>query len=105
MSMYEPPGEIHTLAVPDDCHEMITFFNISGAMVYVDGDGAQIGYEDTPQGSRAFSTTRSPSARPVTPGPALSTHPEISCRASALLACVPVSSTRHAGRPSLGKQE
>jgi quercetin dioxygenase-like cupin family protein len=45
--VYEPPGEIHTLAVPDDCTEMITFFNISGAMVYVDEDGAQIGFEDT----------------------------------------------------------
>ncbi|GII32996.1 2,4'-dihydroxyacetophenone dioxygenase family protein [Planotetraspora mira] len=45
--VYEPPGEIHTLSVPDDCTEMITFFNISGAMVYVDEAGAQIGFEDT----------------------------------------------------------
>jgi len=44
--VYEPPGEIHTLVVPDDCAEMITFFNISGAMIYVDADGHQIGYED-----------------------------------------------------------
>jgi hypothetical protein len=35
--VYEPPGEIHTLTVPD-CAEMITFFNISGAMIYVDAD-------------------------------------------------------------------
>ena len=34
--VYEPPGEVHTLTVPDDCAEMITFFNISGAMIYVD---------------------------------------------------------------------
>ena len=27
--VYEPPGEIHTLTVPDDCAEMITFFNIA----------------------------------------------------------------------------
>ncbi len=44
--VYEPPGEIHTLVVPDDCAEMITFFNIAGAMIYLDDDGRQIGYED-----------------------------------------------------------
>jgi quercetin dioxygenase-like cupin family protein len=44
--VYEPPGEIHTLVVPDDCAEMITFFNIAGAMIYLDADGRQIGYED-----------------------------------------------------------
>jgi 2,4'-dihydroxyacetophenone dioxygenase len=44
--VYEPPGEIHTLVVPADCAEMITFFNISGAMIYLDDDGRQIGYED-----------------------------------------------------------
>ena len=44
--VYEPPGEIHTLTVPDDCAEMITLFNISGAMIYLDEQGRQIGYED-----------------------------------------------------------
>jgi 2,4'-dihydroxyacetophenone dioxygenase len=44
--VYEPPGEVHTLIVPDDCSEMITFFNISGAMIYLDQAGQQIGYED-----------------------------------------------------------
>jgi 2,4'-dihydroxyacetophenone dioxygenase len=44
--VYEPPGEIHTLAVPEDCDEMITFFNITGAMIYLDAEGNQIGYED-----------------------------------------------------------
>ena len=44
--VYEPPGEIHTLTVPADCPEMITFFNISGAMIYLDADGRTIGYED-----------------------------------------------------------
>ena len=44
--VYEPPGEIHTLEVPADCSEMITFFNISGAMIYLDEQGSQIGYED-----------------------------------------------------------
>jgi 2,4'-dihydroxyacetophenone dioxygenase len=45
--VYEPPGEIHTLAVPEDCTEMITYFNITGAMIYVNEAGEQIGYEDT----------------------------------------------------------
>jgi quercetin dioxygenase-like cupin family protein len=44
--IYEPPGEVHTLFVPDDCSEMITFFNISGAMIYLDADDRTIGYED-----------------------------------------------------------
>jgi quercetin dioxygenase-like cupin family protein len=44
--VYEPPGETHTLTVPDDCPEMITFFNIGGAMIYLDADGQQTGYED-----------------------------------------------------------
>jgi 2,4'-dihydroxyacetophenone dioxygenase len=44
--VYEPPGEIHTLTVPADCAEMITFFNIGGAMIYLDADGRTIGYED-----------------------------------------------------------
>jgi 2,4'-dihydroxyacetophenone dioxygenase len=44
--VYEPPGEVHTLVVPDDCLEMITFFNISGAMIYLDAAGQQTGYED-----------------------------------------------------------
>jgi quercetin dioxygenase-like cupin family protein len=47
--VFEPPGEIHTLVVdeasgPDN--EMITFFNISGAMVYLDESGNTTGYED-----------------------------------------------------------
>lgn len=47
--VYEPPGEIHTLVVDDAADgatEMITFFNISGAMVYVDAQGQATGYED-----------------------------------------------------------
>jgi 2,4'-dihydroxyacetophenone dioxygenase len=44
--IYEPPGEMHTLSVPEDCPEMITFFHIDGAMIYVDADGRQTGYED-----------------------------------------------------------
>jgi 2,4'-dihydroxyacetophenone dioxygenase len=47
--VYEPPGEIHTLVVDEaagGAPEMITFFNISGAMVYVDEAGRTTGYED-----------------------------------------------------------
>ena len=44
--VYEPPGEVHTLEVPADCEEMITFFNISGAMIYLDEQGKQVAYED-----------------------------------------------------------
>jgi hypothetical protein len=34
------------VVVRDDCHEMITFFDISGAMICLDNAGQQIGYED-----------------------------------------------------------
>ena len=46
--VYEPPGEIHTLVVDDaaGANEMITFFNIHGAMAYVDEAGKVTGYED-----------------------------------------------------------
>lgn len=47
--VYEPPGEIHTLVVDEASgtdNEMITFFNITGAMVYVDENGQPGGYED-----------------------------------------------------------
>ena len=47
--VYEPPGEIHTLVVDEaagGATEMITFFNIHGAMVYVDEAGQTTGYED-----------------------------------------------------------
>ncbi len=44
--VFEPPGEIHTLTVPEDCEEMITFFNISGCMIYLDDNNKQIGMED-----------------------------------------------------------
>lgn len=44
--VFEPPGETHTLVVPDNVPEMITLFHITGAMVYVDPYGNQTGYED-----------------------------------------------------------
>jgi 2,4'-dihydroxyacetophenone dioxygenase len=46
--VYEPPGEIHTLVVDEvvGADEMITQFNIHGAMVYLDDAGNHTGYED-----------------------------------------------------------
>lgn len=44
--VYEPPGEIHTLVVDEGVPEMITFFTISGAMIYLDEAGQMNGYED-----------------------------------------------------------
>jgi quercetin dioxygenase-like cupin family protein len=41
--VYEPPGETHTLVVPDDCAEMITLFQVNGIMLYVDPDGQRPG--------------------------------------------------------------
>jgi 2,4'-dihydroxyacetophenone dioxygenase len=44
--VYEAPGETHTLVVDDDVEEMITMFQVNGVMIYVDPDGAVLGYED-----------------------------------------------------------
>lgn len=44
--VYEPPGETHTLTVPDDVEEMITLFQVNGIMYYVDPWGKPLGYED-----------------------------------------------------------
>lgn len=43
---FEPPGETHTLVVPDGTSEMITLFHVTGAYVYVDPHGVATGYED-----------------------------------------------------------
>jgi len=44
--VYEPPGETHTLVVPEDVAEMITMFQVNGLMLYVDPVGNVLGYED-----------------------------------------------------------
>jgi hypothetical protein len=44
--VFEPPGETHTLTVDADVPEMITFFNISGCMYYVDEHDRNTGFED-----------------------------------------------------------
>src|SRR6185312_1904536 len=36
--VFEPPGEIHTLMVDDDCAEMQTVFVICGPVLYIDDD-------------------------------------------------------------------
>jgi 2,4'-dihydroxyacetophenone dioxygenase len=43
---FEPPGDIHTLVVPDGIDEMVTFFHVTGAYIYVDPDGNPTGVED-----------------------------------------------------------
>ncbi len=43
---FEPPGDVHTLEVPDGVEEMITLFHVTGGYVYVDPDGAPQGVED-----------------------------------------------------------
>ncbi|RSM19514.1 hypothetical protein CDV31_001674 [Fusarium ambrosium] len=43
---YEPPGDIHTLEVPEDVKEMMTLFHVTGAYIYVDPDGNPVGVED-----------------------------------------------------------
>lgn len=43
---HEPAGETHTLYVPDDVEEMITWFHVTGGYTYVDPKGVAEGYED-----------------------------------------------------------
>ncbi len=44
--LFEPPGEIHTLVVDEDCDEMITLFHNTGAIIYCDEDGVTTGTTD-----------------------------------------------------------
>ena len=44
--VYEPPGEVHTLVVDDNVEEMITLFQVQGALIYVDESGAQVAYDN-----------------------------------------------------------
>ena len=44
--VFEPPGETHTLVVPDHVDEMITQFHVTGALIYVDPQGETTGHED-----------------------------------------------------------
>lgn len=42
----EAPGETHTLVVPPDVPEMITWFHVSGGYTYFDAEGRVTGIED-----------------------------------------------------------
>jgi 2,4'-dihydroxyacetophenone dioxygenase len=44
--VYEPPGETHTLVVPQGCDEMITLFFVHGSLMFVDPQGNATGYDD-----------------------------------------------------------
>lgn len=44
--VFEPPGEIHTLVVPDDVEEMITLFFVTGSLLYCDESGNVVGADD-----------------------------------------------------------
>ena len=44
--IFEPPGETHTLVVPEGCSEMVTLFQVNGSLMYVDPQGNSIGYDD-----------------------------------------------------------
>ncbi|RMZ75569.1 hypothetical protein DV737_g5241, partial [Chaetothyriales sp. CBS 132003] len=43
---FEPPGDIHTLEVPNGVKEMITLFHVTGAYIYVDPQGKPEAIED-----------------------------------------------------------
>lgn len=44
--IFEPPGETHTLVVPEGCNEMVTLFQVNGSLMYVDPEGNSTGYDD-----------------------------------------------------------
>jgi len=44
--IFEPPGETHTLVVPEGCNEMVTLFQVNGSLMYVDPQGVTTGYTD-----------------------------------------------------------
>jgi len=45
--VFEPPGETHTLLVPEDCEEMITLFHVTGSLLYVNETTNEvIGFDD-----------------------------------------------------------
>lgn len=44
--VFEPPGEVHTLTVDDDCDEMQTMFVICGPVLYIDDADRVVHVED-----------------------------------------------------------
>lgn len=43
---FEPPGETHTLVIPDGVKETSILFHVTGGYTYVDAYGNALGYED-----------------------------------------------------------
>jgi 2,4'-dihydroxyacetophenone dioxygenase len=43
---FEPPGDVHTLMIPDGVEEMATLFHVTGAYIYVDENDKPVGIED-----------------------------------------------------------
>ncbi len=46
MFVFEPPGEVHTLVIPEGVPEMITLFHVRGALIYVDDAGKPVSVDD-----------------------------------------------------------
>jgi len=44
--VFEPPGEVHTLTVDEDCPEMQTVFVICGPVLYIDDEDRVVHVED-----------------------------------------------------------
>ena len=44
--VFEAPGDVHTLCVPEGGTEMIFMANVKGTLLYVDEDGNPTGYDD-----------------------------------------------------------
>ncbi|MGH9604195.1 MAG: hypothetical protein ACRD3N_00710 [Terracidiphilus sp.] len=44
--VHEPPGDTHTLIVPEGVTEMLTWFHNSRGYTYIDEQGRPLGYED-----------------------------------------------------------
>lgn len=44
--VFEPPGVVHTLVVPGEITEMITLFQVSGMLQYVDEQGRGVAHDD-----------------------------------------------------------
>src|SRR5215469_1217200 len=44
--VFEPPGDVHTLIVPEGGAEMMFLSIVRGALLYVDEQGKTVGYDD-----------------------------------------------------------
>ncbi len=44
--VFEPPGEAHTLVLPEQAGEMITLFHVTGGYSYLNSEGEIVGFED-----------------------------------------------------------